>query len=88
MDRGLHQVSGFRDFNLQWTPTSPAREPQHLAAISSRWPTTSLTNGALASNVTIAGAIKNGGLGSLNVAPNAAVIRVDGASTKVTINGM
>lgn len=48
----------------------------------------SLTNGALASNVTIAGAIKNGGLGSLNVAPNAAVIRVDGASTKVTINGM
>lgn len=48
----------------------------------------SLTNGALASNVTIAGAIKNGGLGSLNVAPNAAVIRVDGAATKVTINGM
>ena len=48
----------------------------------------SLTNGALASNVTIAGAIKNGGLGSLNVAPNAAVIRVDGAGTKVTINGM
>jgi hypothetical protein len=48
----------------------------------------SLTNGALASNVTIAGAIKNGGLGSLNVAPNAAVIRVDGAGTKVTIKGM
>ncbi|HWP73698.1 MAG TPA: hypothetical protein VNU03_04265, partial [Methylomirabilota bacterium] len=48
----------------------------------------SLTNGALASNVTIAGAIKNGGLGALNVAPNAAVIRVDGAGTKVTINGM
>ncbi len=48
----------------------------------------SLTNGALASNVTIAGAIKNGGLGSLNVAPNAAVIRVDGAATRVTINGM
>ncbi len=48
----------------------------------------SLTNGALASNVTIAGAIKNSGLGSLNVAPNAAVIRVDGAGTKVTINGM
>lgn len=48
----------------------------------------SLTNGALASNVTIGGAIKNGGLGVLNVAPNAAVIRVDGASTKVTINGM
>jgi hypothetical protein len=48
----------------------------------------SLTNGALASNVNIAGAIKNGNLGSLNVAPNAAVIRVDGAATKVTINGM
>jgi FecR-like protein len=48
----------------------------------------SLTNGALASNVTIAGAIKNGGLGSLNIAPNAAVIRVDGAGTRVTINGM
>src|SRR5689334_19955103 len=48
----------------------------------------SLTNGALASNVTIAGAIKNGGLGSLNIAPNAAVIRVDGAGTKVSINGM
>jgi hypothetical protein len=48
----------------------------------------SLTNGALASNVSIAGAIKNGGLGSLNIAPNAAVIRVDGAGTKVTINGM
>jgi hypothetical protein len=48
----------------------------------------SLTNGALASNVTIAGAIKNSGLGSLNVAPNAAVIRVDGAGTRVTINGM
>jgi FecR-like protein len=48
----------------------------------------SLTNGAAASNVTIAGAIKNGGLGTLNVAPNAAVIRVDGAGTKVTINGM
>ena len=48
----------------------------------------SLTNGALASNVNIAGAIKNGNLGSLNVGPNAAVIRVDGAATKVTINGM
>lgn len=48
----------------------------------------SLTNGALASNVTIAGAIKNSGLGSLKVAPNAAVLRVDGAGTKVTINGM
>jgi hypothetical protein len=48
----------------------------------------SLTNGALASNVTIAGAIKNGGLGSLNIAPNAAVIRVDGPGTKVTIKGL
>jgi len=48
----------------------------------------SLTGGALASNVSIAGAIKNGHLGSLNLAPNAAAIRVDGAGTKVTINGM
>jgi hypothetical protein len=48
----------------------------------------SLTNGALASNVSIAGAIKNGGLGSLNIAPNSAVIRVDGAGTKVTVKGM
>lgn len=48
----------------------------------------SLTGGALASNVSIAGAIKNGNLGSLNLAPNAAVIRVDGVGTKVTINGM
>jgi len=48
----------------------------------------SLTGGAVAANVNIAGAIKNGNLGSLNVTPNGAVIRVDGAATKVTINGM
>jgi FecR protein len=48
----------------------------------------SLTGGAVASNVSINGAVKNGGLGSLNLTPNAAVIRVDGAGTKVTINGM
>jgi hypothetical protein len=48
----------------------------------------SLTGGALASNVSIAGAIKNAGLGTLNVAPNAAVLRVDGATTKVTIGGL
>ena len=48
----------------------------------------SLTGGALASNVTINGAIKNENLGSLNVTPNAAVIRVDGAGTKVTIKGL
>jgi hypothetical protein len=48
----------------------------------------SLTGGALTSNVSIAGAIKNGNLGSLNLAPNSAVIRVDGAGTKLTINGM
>jgi hypothetical protein len=48
----------------------------------------SLTGGALASNVSIAGAIKNGNLGSLNLAPNSAVIRVDGVGTKVTVNGM
>ena len=48
----------------------------------------SLTGGALASNVSITGAVKNGNLGSLSLAPNAAVIRVDGAATKVTIKGM
>jgi hypothetical protein len=48
----------------------------------------SLTGGALASNVSITGAIKNSNLGSLSLAPNAAVIRVDGAATKVTIKGM
>ena len=47
----------------------------------------SLTGGALASNVSITGAIKNGNLGSVSLSPNAAVIRVDGAGTKVTING-
>ena len=48
----------------------------------------SLTGGALANNVSINGAIKNGGLGTLNLAPNAALIRVDGAGTKVTIGGL
>ena len=48
----------------------------------------SLTGGALASNVSISGAIKNGGLGSVNLSPNAALIRVDGAATKVTIGGL
>lgn len=48
----------------------------------------SLTGGAVAGNVSINGAIKNGSLGSVNLTPNAAVIRVDGAATKVTINGM
>lgn len=48
----------------------------------------SLTGGAQASNVSITGAIKNSGLGSLSLAPNAAVIRVDGAATKVTIKGL
>jgi hypothetical protein len=48
----------------------------------------SLSGGAVAGNVSINGAIKNGSLGSLNLTPNAAVIRVDGAATKVTINGM
>jgi FecR-like protein len=48
----------------------------------------SLTGGALASNVSITGAIKNGSLGAVNVAPNAAVLTVDGATTKVTIKGL
>jgi hypothetical protein len=48
----------------------------------------SLTGGAVAANVSITGAIKNGNLGALNLTPNAAAIRVDGAATKITINGM
>jgi hypothetical protein len=48
----------------------------------------SLTGGAVAANVSITGAIKNGNLGAINLTPNAAVIRVDGAATKITINGM
>jgi hypothetical protein len=48
----------------------------------------SLTGGAVAANVSIAGAIKNSGIGSVNLSPNAALIRVDGAATKVTINGL
>jgi hypothetical protein len=48
----------------------------------------SLTGGAVASNVSITGAVKNADLGSVNVAPNAALIRVDGAATKVTIKGL
>ena len=48
----------------------------------------SLTGGALAANVSINGAIKNSNLGTVNLAPNAALIRVDGAATKVTIGGL
>ena len=48
----------------------------------------SLTGGALASNVSITGAIKNSGLGTVNVSPNAALIRVDGVATRVTIGGL
>ncbi len=48
----------------------------------------SLTGGALASNVSINGAIKNAGLGTVNLSPNAALIRVDGATTKVMIGGL
>ncbi len=48
----------------------------------------SLTGGALASNVSITGAIRNSNLGSLSIAPNAAAIRVDGAATRVTISGL
>jgi hypothetical protein len=45
-----------------------------------------LTGGARAGNVLISGSpIKNAGLGS--VTPNKALIRVDGAATRVTISG-
>jgi hypothetical protein len=48
----------------------------------------SLTGGALAGNVSITGAIKNSGFGTVSLSPNAALIRVDGAATKVTIGGL
>jgi hypothetical protein len=45
-----------------------------------------LSNGAVASNVQIgAGAIKNASLGSVELSPNAALISVSGANSKVTI---
>ena len=47
----------------------------------------SLTGGALASNVSITGAIKNADLGTVSLSQNAALIRVDGAGTKVNISG-
>jgi FecR protein len=47
-----------------------------------------LTNGALASNVHIApGAIKNSQLGAIGLSPNAALISVSGATSKVSIGG-
>ena len=48
----------------------------------------SLSGGALASNVSITGAIKNGTLGALSLAPNAAALSVNGPTTKVTIKGL
>jgi hypothetical protein len=49
----------------------------------------SLTGGALPSNISITGvAIKNPALGAITFSsPNAALIRVDGAATKLTIKG-
>lgn len=44
-----------------------------------------LTGGAQAANVLITGAIKNPGLGTIT--PNKALIRVDGATTRLTISG-
>jgi hypothetical protein len=47
-----------------------------------------LTNGALASNVQIGpGVIKNSQLGSITLSPNAALISVSGAKSKVSIGG-
>ena len=47
-----------------------------------------LANGALASNVRIApGAIKNSQLGSITLSPNAALISVSGATSKVSVGG-
>jgi FecR protein len=47
-----------------------------------------LSNGALASNVHIApGAIKNSQLGAVSLSPNAALISVSGATSKLSIGG-
>jgi hypothetical protein len=46
-----------------------------------------LTGGAVAGNVSVTNPVKNGGLGAINAAANAAVINVSGASSKVTISG-
>jgi len=50
----------------------------------------SLTGGALPGNISITGAaVKNPALGAITLSsPNAAVIRVDGAGTKLTIKGL
>ena len=46
-----------------------------------------LSGGALAANVSITNAIQNAAGNSVSVAPGAAAIRVDGATTRVTISG-
>lgn len=46
-----------------------------------------LTNGAVASNVSIVNPIKNSSLGSLQLSSNAAAVVVSGSTSKVTISG-
>ena len=50
----------------------------------------SLTGGALPGNISITGAaVRNPALGSITLSsPNAAVIRVDGAGTRLTVRGL
>jgi hypothetical protein len=46
-----------------------------------------LSGGALAANVSITNPVKNAAGNTLTIAPNAAAIRVDGATTRLTISG-
>jgi hypothetical protein len=68
------------------TPGSTVNVSNQLAFVSIGGIPVALTGGALASNVLISGtAIKNAALGTIT--PNKALIRVDGAATRVTISG-
>jgi len=68
------------------TPGNTVSVSNHLAFVNIGGIPVALTGGALAGNVLISGSpIKNAGLGS--VTPNKALIRVDGAATRVAISG-
>lgn len=68
------------------TPGNTVAISNNLAYMNINGVPVALTGGALAGNVLISGAaIKNSSLGTIT--PNKALIRVDGATTKVTISG-
>ena len=68
------------------TPGNTVSVSNQLAFVNIGGIPVALTGGARAGNVLISGSqIKNAGLGS--VTPNKALIRVDGAATRVTISG-